>query len=306
MSHYRPVALFLGLALLWGGSFSAIEVGLEYLPPVLFAALRYDVGGVLLLGYAAVAATEWLPSTRRDLTAVAVGGVVSIGGNGLLFVGQQYTTSGVAAIIYSLNPILTVGFAWLVLTEERFSPLGLVGVVLGFAGVAVVARPDPANLFAAAVVGKLLVALSAVAIALGSVLIRRADPTLPQVSFVAWSMLVGAAVLHAASLAVGEPTAGLALPPVAVGAFVYLTVLSTAVAFVLYFTLLSTHGPLEANLVSYAVPVVATVLGWALLAEPVSVWTAVGFLLILAGFVLVKRTALRAELRRWLDSSPAS
>jgi len=290
------MALFVGLGLLWGGSFPAIEIGLESLPPVLFAAARYDVGGILLLVYAAVATARWRPATRADVFGLVVCGVFFIGGNGLLFVGQQYTTSGVAAVVFSLIPILTAGFAWHLLPEERRSALGIVGILLGFAGVAVIARPDPGNLLAAQVVGIGLITVAAISIALGSVMIRRSNATLSQPAFIAWSMLVGAALLHAVSLATGETPTGLSVPTLGIAAFAYLAVFSTAIAFVVFFMLLSAHGPLEANLVNYVVPVVATVLGWALLDEPVTVWTAVGFLFILLGFLLVKRTALREEL----------
>lgn len=306
MSRYRSLALFVGLAVLWGGSFPAIEVGLDYFPPVLFAAARYDVAGVLLLAYAFVAAPRWRPTTRADVSVVVASGLFMIAGNSLLFVGQLYTTSGVAAIIYSLVPILTTAFAWGLLPEERFSAAGLSGILVGLAGVAVIARPDPANLLAADVVGKGLVTLAAISVALGSVLVRRSSSTLPQTTFTGWSMVVGAAILHTFSAAAGESLAAATFPPAAVGALVYLAIFATAVAFLIYFTLLETFGPLETNLVSYLVPVVATATGWALLDEPVTGWTVLGFCLILAGFVMLKHAALRAELRRWLDtrSSP--
>jgi len=178
VSRYRGAALFVGLGCLWGGSFPAIEVGLETFPPVLYAAFRYDIAGLLLLGYAAVATDRWRPR-RADLPALLGAGVFLVAGNSLLFVGQQFTTSGVASVLYSLIPVLTTGVAWLLLPTERHSPVGLVGVLLGLAGVAVIARPDPANLLAPDVVGKGLILAAAVSVALGSVLTRRYESTLP-------------------------------------------------------------------------------------------------------------------------------
>jgi len=90
-----------------------------------------------------------------------------------------------------------------------------------------------------------------------------------------------------------------------VTALLYISVFATALAFLIYFLLLGAYGPLETNLVSYVVPVVATLLGWALLAEPITVSTVTGFVLILSGFVLLKRRALRAELRGLLDRPAA-
>lgn len=298
MSRYRSIALFVFLAAVWGGTFPAVEVGLEYFPPVLFAAARYDVAGTLLLAYAALTTDRWRPSTRHDALAVLASGTFLIAGNSLLFVGQQYTTGSVAAIIYSLIPILTTGLAWVLLPGERHTTLGLVGVLLGFCGVVVIAQPDPANLLAPDLVGKGLVVLAAVSVATGSVLVRRSASTLPDTTFVGWSMAVGALQLHTFSLAAGERLADVdaALPAFLVLA--YIAVFATAVAFLVYFFLLGRYGPLETNLVSYLVPVVATLVGWAYLDEPVTPWTVLGFLLIFTGFVLLKRRAIRAELVR--------
>ena len=297
MTRYRSVALFLGLAVLWGGSFPAIEVGLESFPPVLFAAARYDLAGLFLLAYAVVAVDRWRPA-RGDLVGLAAAGVFLVAGNSLLFLGQQYTTGSLASVIYSLVPVLTTGFAWMLLPDERYSLVGLVGLLVGLAGVVVIARPDPANLLAADVVGKALVAMAAVSVALGGVLVQRADPTLPDSAFTGWAMLIGSAMLHVGSLAAGESIAAVDFAPAGLAALAYIAVFATAVAFVIYFFLLGEYGSLETNLVSYVVPVVATALGWLLLDEIVTVWTGAGFLLILGGFVLLKRRELRAELRR--------
>lgn len=299
MSRYRSLALFVGLGVLWGGTFPAVEVGLEYVPPVLFAAARYDVAAVLLLALAVLTTDHWRPESRADVTAVLAAGTFLIAGNSLLFVGQQYTTGGVAAIIYSLIPILTTGFAWALLPSERYTTVGFVGVLAGFVGVVVIAQPDPTNLLAPGIVGKGLVVLAAISVALGSVLIRRSTTTLPDVPFVAWSMVVGSTILHAFSLAAGERPADVQLALPAILVIAYIGIFATALAFLIYFHLLGTYGALETNLVSYLVPVIATLVGWAYLDEPVTRWTVVGFVLILLGFVLLKRRALRAELGRF-------
>ncbi len=291
MTSLRPVALFLALGLLWGLSFPAITVGLSSLDPLFFAATRYDVAAVVLLAYAVLGTERWRPRTRGDLVAVLAGGTFLVAGNSLLFVGQQTTTSGVAAIIYSLIPILTTVFAFLLLADERLSRTGLLGLALGLLGVGIIARPDPGNLLAAGVVGKLLVLAAAVSVALGSVIIRRVSPSLNDAGLTGWSMLVGALFLHASSLAAGESL------PVAVStevlvAVAYLGTLATAVAFLIYFHLLGAYGPLRSNLVSYVVPVVATVAGALLLDEPITPLTVVGFAVIFLGFVLVQRRSL--------------
>ena len=276
---------------MWGLSFPAISVGLEYLPPLLFAAFRYDVAAALLLVYVAVTTDEWLPHARNDLEAVAGGGIFLVAGNGLLFIGQQTVPSGVAAILQALVPILTALWA-LGLLGERLSGVGAVGVALGLLGVGLIVQPDPGNLLAADTVGRLIVVGQVLSVSLGGVLVQRAEPSIPRASLTAWSMLVGGVVLHVLSVVARETPTGAALAPTAVGAIVYLGVFSTALAFIIYFTILGEYGAFEASLVAYLVPIVATVAGVLLLGEAISYVSVAGFGVVCVGFALLKRHAL--------------
>jgi drug/metabolite transporter (DMT)-like permease len=118
-------------------------------------------------------------------------------------------------------------------------------------------------------------------------------------------MLVGGIILHGVSTGLGEP---FSLPTtVEAGlAVAYLGVFATALAFVIYFTLLEVRGALETSLVAYLVPVVATVAGAVFLGESVTSSTMVGFLTVFAGFVVLKHEAiseLLAEIALALDAS---
>ncbi|WP_440763971.1 DMT family transporter [Natronorubrum sp. DTA7] len=291
MSPNRDVAMFLSLAVLWGLSFPAISVGLESLPPLLFAAARYDIAAILLLAAAIVRVDQWRPTARNDLAAVVGGGVFLVAGNGLLFIGQQTVPSGVAAILQGLVPIVTALWA-IPLLGERLSAIGAVGAAIGFLGVGLIVQPDPANLLAGDTAARLLVVGQVCSVALGGVLIQRAGPTLPQLPLVGWSMLVGAVVLHLVSLGAGEFSRVDAIGPASFGAVVYLGVFATAIAFMIYFTILEKHGAFEAALIGYLVPIVATVAGVVLLDESIGALTVVGFGLVAVGFALLKRRAI--------------
>ena len=299
MTRSRNLGQFVALAVLWGGSFPAIEVGLEAIPPVLFAAIRFDIAGALLVGYAVVSANEWRPRAAEDLLAVAAGGVLFVAlGNGLGFVGQQYTTGGVASIVFSLIPLLTAAFAWVLLADERLSSLGFAGIVLGLVGVGILTGPGLRTLRSGAVLGEAIMFVAAVTTALGTVLVRRWSTSLSSATLTAWSMVLGALVLHAGSLAIGEGPPEASLSPAVVLAMAYLGVASSALAYVLYFSMLRRFSALEMNLVTYLTPVVATLTGWLLLDEPVTASMVAGFVVIATGFAVLKRRALVAELRR--------
>jgi drug/metabolite transporter (DMT)-like permease len=289
--RFATVGLFGILATLWGFSFLAIAVGLESLEPILFAAFRYDLAAVLLLGYAFVGDVAWRPTHRPNVNAILAGGVFLVAANAFLFVGQQTVPSGVAAIMQSLVPIVTSLWALGLLPEERVSVRDALGILLGFVGVALIVRPDPANLLGDDVVGRLLIFLQVAGVALGGVLIQRSRPTLDRAPLTGWSMLVGALILHVVSAGIGEPFT-LPTTVTAAGAVAYLGIFATAIAFFIYFTLLEVRGALEASLVAYLVPVVATVVGVVVLGESITPATLLGFLVVFAGFVVLKRRAI--------------
>ncbi|MFC6861843.1 DMT family transporter [Halomicroarcula sp. GCM10025817] len=304
--RYRDAALFIVLASLFGGSFVAIKTGLRELPPLLFAGLRFDLAAVVLLAYVAMKfpRSAWLPRTRGDMLAIAAAAVfLVLLNNGLLFLGQETTTPAAASVMYGLNPILAPVFAWWLL-GERLSRLGAIGIGVALGGVVLIVQPSPLTFTDGSAMGQLLVLAAAAAVALGSVVLRHVEPRMDSVPLTAWGMATGAVLLHVASLAVGEAQQSVvSISPVTIVSLVAVAIPSTAVAYAIYFGLIERVGPVRANLVAYVVPVFAALIGWLLLGAIVSLWTAVGFLVVVAGFMLIERDTIRSEycrLRRHL------
>ena len=297
VSRYRDVALFFLLAGLWGGSFVAIEVGLAYYPPVLYAAYRFDIAALVLVTYVLLTESAPLPRTRGDVAAIGLSGGLNVAvNNSLLFAGQQYTTSGIASITYSLVPIVTAAVAAAWIGDSGLDARGIAGVVFAFVGVGLVAQPDPANLAGGVTIGVGLIFLGVIAVSVSSVGLRVVETSLSSVALTGWAMVFGGLLMHGFSLGLGETQRLPATELPALVALGFLGVLASAVAYTIYFTLLDRLGAFEINLVAYVVPVVATVTGVLLLSETVTTLTAAGFAVIFAGFVLVKRHAIREEL----------
>lgn len=309
----RTLALFGLAALAFGTSFAGVKFGLATVPPLLFAALRFDIAALLLVTALAVTGRLVRPR-RRDLPSVLVTATFLIVLNGaLFFLGQQFVPAGTAAVLFAVVPLATPLFAAVLLADERVSVRRATGLVVGFAGVAVIVAPEPAALVGAlaggasgsglgsapVLVGHLLVLGAATSVALGSVLSRRVTTDLPLLVRTAYAMVIGAVANHGFSLAAGDPTPlSLAWSPAVVLAVAYVGVVSTAIAFPAYFTLIDSIGAVRANLVAYAVPVVATVAGAVVLGEAVVAATVLGFLVVAAGFAVVEAETLVADLRR--------
>jgi drug/metabolite transporter (DMT)-like permease len=299
MSRNRTVGLFVLVTLLFGTAFPAVKTGLSFIPPLLFAASRSYVAAALLLLYVGATTEYWYPRSRQDVTAVLAGGLFLVGGTGIGFVAQQFITASVAAVMFSLAPIITAVLAWPLLPAERLAGRDYAGVVLGFAGIAVVIRPDPASLLDPELVGKVLFFIGLTIVELGAVLIRRSQPSMPVPALTGWAMLLGGTVHVIFALFVGESLANVQLTPLAVGIVLYLSVFIGAFGLVLYLVLMGEVGPLKANLTTYLTPLVAIAIGWLLLGERIHPLTIVGFGIIVAGFALLESREISAEVVKY-------
>ncbi|MDG5776764.1 EamA family transporter [Haloarculaceae archaeon H-GB1-1] len=298
-TRYYDLAGLVSLTLFRGFSYPALEFGLTSFPPLLLAAFRFDLAGLLLLGFVAVRSDHWVPRTRDDLVSIAAGGVVLIAvGNGAWTVGQGLTTSALSGVMVSISPLLTAGFSWILLPEDRLSAGGVAGLAVGFGGALLIMLPDGPLRVGPGLLGKGLIFAGIASVALGGVLIRWADPELPVAAQSAWSMVVGAAFLHVFSIAIRERPADVTPTTEGLLALAYLAVLSGLVANLVYYSLLQRRSAIEISLTTYVVPVVAATAGWALFGDPVTPSMIGGFLVVLVGFGLLKRQTLRREVEQ--------
>ncbi|MFC7095978.1 DMT family transporter [Halobaculum marinum] len=315
----RDAGGFLALAALWGTAFVATKAALADFPPVLLAALRFDVAAATLLVVAVASGRRLRPAGVGDLAPILAGGAFSIGlHHALLFTGQQYVSSAVAATLLGLIPVLTPVAARGLRPDDRIDAVGAVGLLVGFGGLVLIADPDPERVRAlvalldggstsaesvgsGAALGTLFVFGSAVAWVAGAVTTREDDATLGPLALQAWMAAVGALLLHVAAGALGQNP--LAIDPSRAGIawLLYLAVVPGAGGFLLYFRLLDRLGPIRAGLLEYAIPPFAALFGFLVLGETLAGRTIQGFACVLVAFVLVQREPIRAALRRRFD-----
>jgi len=301
MASRRDVVLYLALAAVWGTAFPATKAALAGFPPVLLAAVRFDLAAVVLFGVAAASGRALRPRGWGDWTPILLGGVLSIGvHHALLFAGQETVTSAVASTLLGLVPVLTPVATSVFRPDESLSARGAVGVLLGFGGVVLIANPDAGDLLGN--VGVWLVLGAAVAWVAAAVFIDEDEADLPGLSLQAWMLAVGALALDAAALVVPGQGLAAATPTATALAWVgYLAVVPGAAGFLVYFRLLHRLGPIEMGLLEYVIPPFAAVFGWFVLGEGLALSTVAGFLAILGGFLLIKFPRVAGAVRRYLD-----
>lgn len=291
----RPVAgadvatlLFLGV--LWGTAFVFITVGLKRFSPLLLVALRFDITGLLMLAIAGVRRKGSLrPRGRAQWTAIGIAAVLNVTGyHALLFIGQEHTAAGLAAIIVAMNPVLTTVFSRGLLKDERVGITGALGLGLGLAGIVLIVALSPGGI-AVSGMPELLIAGAIVSWSLGSVLVKRTHHGMDVFAFVAWQSLAGAGILHALSFIVEGRNVKAVFDFWGVVSLLYLAVASSALGFAIYFTLLGRIGPIRLNFVSPIAAAVAALGGLLALGEAVELRAVGAFVLIWAGLVFVTR-----------------
>jgi len=281
-------AMLIALSILWGGSFFFVEVAVATLPTLTIVALRVGLAAPVL--WAVVALTgRALPRTAHDWGQLAIMGVLNnVLPFTLIVTGQQQIASGLASILNATTPLFAVIFAGLFLMDERFTAPRVLGVALGFLGTVVLIGPG-AILNAGNHLGAQLACLGgAVSYALAGVFGRRfrrmgIDPVVVAAAQVTTASLF----LIPAAMLIDRPFA-LPLPDArVVAAVVALAVLSTALAYILYFRILATAGATNILLVTFLIPVSAILLGTLVLGEALAPTQIAGMALIGAGLLAI-------------------
>jgi drug/metabolite transporter (DMT)-like permease len=254
------------LAFIWGWSFLFIKVAVEGLTPSTVAWGRIALGaGVLYLivrGQGLV-----IPRDRAAVRRFVVMGIVGCAlPFTLLAWGEQHITSALTSVLNASTPLFTALFAALV-GEERLRGLQVAGLGAGFAGVAVAAGVGSSDLHGSSLVGAGAAVLAGVSYGLAFVYMRRHLMDVPPL-VAATGQLTAGTLLIAPFALFTSLSEGISVTPTRVASIVLLGAVGTGLAFALNYGIVADLGPTKASLVTYLVPVVAVIVGIAVLDEP--------------------------------------
>lgn len=272
---------------IWGSTWLFIKLGLEDLPPLTFAGIRFVIACAILFAWIRIRRMP-VPTKRGDWILLGVSGVLAFGLNyGLVFWGEQYISSGLAAVLQSTLPAFGLVFAHFHLPTERLSWARITGVVLGVFGVGVVFSNQLAIAGRQAFAGSVALVLSALFAAYSNVLVKAYGKHLDPSILAAGQMLFGLLLL----LAVGIPLEGNPLnfhwTPKALIALLYLAVVGSVIAFILYYWLVINMDVTKSMLIALVTPVVAVILGMLVLDEQIGWRTLIGGAMIMFGISLI-------------------
>ena len=282
-----PLIVWLALCLIWGSTWFFIKLGLRDLPPFTFAGLRFLIASAILWAIVLV----WrrpLPKSGRDWLKLAWTGIITFALNyGLIFWGEQYISSGLAAVLQATIPVFGLIFAHYRLPGERLTARKLAGVATGVAGVSLIFYDQMKVEGMAALQGSLALLLSSVCAAYANVFIKARLQHIDSSVIAAGQMVWGIFPLLALGAVLeGDPfthrwSAKSAL------ALAYLALIGSVLAFLLYFWLVTKIEVTRTMLISLVTPVTALLIGKLTLDERLSWRVAAGSAAILAGIWLI-------------------
>jgi drug/metabolite transporter (DMT)-like permease len=288
-SRCAIIVAFAAIYVIWGSTYLGIRITLETMPPFLMAAARFLFAGSILFALLKLRGAHW-PTAHQWIANGIIGMLLLLGGNGLVVWAELTIPSGITALLIGIGPLFIVLTEWAWPGGTRPTVITIVALLLGFAGVIWLAAPwqnpsqgglNPAGVIA--ILG------ACVFWSLGSIYSRHARHGADPFISAAMQMLGGGAMLAIVALWHGD-FAHFDVSTISArgwGAFVYLVGIGSLVGFSTFVWLMKHSPPARVATYAYVNPVVAVVLGWLILDEPITSRTLVASAIIIAAVAII-------------------
>jgi drug/metabolite transporter (DMT)-like permease len=268
--------VWLALCLIWGSTWLAIKLGLRDLPPITFAGIRFALAALLLGGI-----VWWrrarLPATRGEWQLLAYTGFLTITLNyALVFWGEQYISSGLAALLSATVPLFGLPLAHRYVSSEPLTWFRLAGVLLGLMGVAVVFSGELGTGGPLALWASVGIIIAALATAHAGVLVKARGTHIEPPVLAGVQMAGGCLPLLAGGLAFEGSPVHFDWTPLAIASLLYLTVLGSVIAFLMYYWLIRHTEVSGVLMIPLVTPLVAVLVGVLFGGETIGWHTALG------------------------------
>jgi drug/metabolite transporter (DMT)-like permease len=298
-SRVKLLAAFAAVYVIWGSTYLAIKFAIATLPPLLMGGTRFLAAGAILYIWSRARGVA-RPTRLHWRSALIIGALLLVGGNGGVVLGEQAVPSSLTALLISTTPIWMTLLDWLRPGGTKPSGGVIFGLLIGFAGVALLIGPDLSTPGTSLNPLALAVILAAsVSWAAGSLYSRGAPVPQSPLLGTGMEMLAGGALLLVAGLVTGE-AGHLHVQSVSLGsalALGYLIVFGSLVAFTCYIFLLKATTTARVSTYAYVNPVVAVLLGWVFAGEQLKPITLLGAAVIVSAVVIITAFRSRAQMR---------
>ncbi len=286
--------LLIILSILWGGSFFFVGVAVKVLPPLTIVALRVTLATIILLTVVYVTGLR-MPANRKVWGAFfgmcILNNVIPFS---LIVWGQQHIASGLASILNAATPLFTVIAAHILTRDEKMTMLKMLGVIIGFSGIVIMIGYESLGGAGKSIYGQLAVLGAAISYSLAGIYGRRFRQLGVKPMVTATGQVTASSVLLIPIALLIEKPFQLPVPGLEVWlAVAGLAVISTALAYILYFRILATAGATNVLLVTLLIPVSAILLGTVFLGETLEIKHLLGMGLISIGLLAIDGRVFR-------------
>jgi drug/metabolite transporter (DMT)-like permease len=280
--------MLLSLSILWGGSFFFVGVAVSELPPLTIVTLRVGIAALILWAVLLFSGQKAPKSAPHWRALFIMGLITNVIPFSLIVWGQTYIASGLASILNATTPLFTVMIAGLLLPDERITPRKIIGIVIGFIGVTVLIGPASLKELGTDTLAQLAILGATISYGFSTTFGRRfkamgISPLQTSVGQLtaATIMLLPIMFFIERPDQLANPRADVWMAVISLGAF------STALAFILFFKILSSAGATNVSLVTFLAPITAILLGWLILDERLNAEHFIGMLFIGIGLAAI-------------------
>ncbi len=275
------------ICLVWGTTFLAIKIGVESLPPMLFAGIRWIIAGPILLLVLYIKGIK-LPQ-KKDFKHLAIIGILLIGGgNGFVVIGEQWLPSGLASLLITTLPFWIVSIEYLIPNSYKLNKFMILGLVVGFFGVSLIFWNELENLLNGNYFWGIVSVLAAVICwSTGSLYSKYKPIGSHPLMNASWQMIIAGTLQISIGLFLGEQNS-FSLNTDGVLAMLYLVFIGSLLGYTSYIYAISKLPVSFVTTYAYVNPVIALLLGWMVLDERINFTLIIAMLIILAGVALVQ------------------
>lgn len=293
MSSMKPTewGMLILLSIFWGGSFFFVEIALRDFRPFTLVFLRVTLAAVILIGVVCIRGYRMPTSPGVWGAFVVMGALNNAIPFSLIVWGQTRIDSGVASILNATTPIFTVLLAHLLTSDERLTPSKFLGVLIGFFGVYIMMQPVLNDGFSWHGLGQMAVLGATVSYGLAGIFGKRFKHTSPVVNSA--GMLICSSIMMLPLAIIVDSPWSLSPSLEAAAAVFGIAIISTAMAYLLFFHILAAAGATNVMLVTFLIPISALLLGVGVLGEVVKVLEYIGMGCIFLGLIVIDGRALK-------------
>lgn len=276
--------IYAGLVLVWGSTWIAIKVSVGD-TPFLMAAIRFFIASMLLAFYQRMRGKAILPPPGYSRPIITLGVGNFFIGYGFTYWGMQFVNSNITSILWATLPVMVSLFAHFMLKDEKLNGSKVFSLCGALIGSYLIFNIQGQDFDLQSSLGMAVVLISILGAAYSNVLYKRDASHLDPVSSNTLGMLIGACLLLISGL-ISEPLTSVEFSTLIWGATLYLAIFGSAIGFSVYFWLLSQVSVVKMSYITFLIPILASIWGWVILNEGLSLRSFIGAVIILGSVSL--------------------